>query len=385
MTHEPTVLSLFSGVGGLDLGLHRAGWRHVGFCESEPYRRSVLAHHWPGVPVFDDVATIDLSAWTGGLGAGSGAVGGGHGERSPDASRSELSGARVDLVAGGSPCQDLSVAGKRRGLAGARSGLFFEYARVVDAVRPRWFLFENVPGLFSSHGGRDFGIVLETMAELGYGMAWRVLDSRFFGVPQRRRRVFIVGAVADGDPRAAAERAGQVLAVGTRCPRHPATRGEARPDIAVASLSGPGTGGPDDNDGQAGRIVSYALNCKRGNRDDGESETFVTHALTSTGHDASEDGSGRGTPLIAGPLGGDNDGIGRSSEDDPNLVTRGGVRRLTPTECERLQAWPDGWTNPDGTTADSPRYAACGDGVTASVSEWIGRRMLAHVNVRRAA
>lgn len=145
---------------------------------------------------------------------------------------------RIDLLAGGFPCQDLSVAGRRAGLAGDRSGLFFEFARIAETLRPRWVLVENVPGLLSSNGGRDFGVVLGTLADLGYGVAWRTLDSRFFGVPQRRRRVFILGALADGDPRAAAERAGQVLAVGSRCQRHPATRGEARQDDPGSSVSG---------------------------------------------------------------------------------------------------------------------------------------------------
>jgi len=293
------------------------------------------------------------------------------------------------------------VAGQRRGLhAGERSSLFFEYARVAEALRPRWLLVENVPGLLSSQGGRDFGAVLGTLADIGYGLAWRVLDSRFFGVPQRRRRVFIVGAVADTDPRAAAERAGQVLAVGTRCARHPATRGEAGEDVAVASLSGLGTGGPDDNDGQGGRLVSYALNTKRGHRDDGESETFVAAPLmfgssrggpnslrpgfTGDGHIVAYGlNTNRGgnadvcleretTPPITnshGNPGGvlevnesytfdwqlqgsertwihDQPGNTRSLSTSKTLAVHSAasVRRLTPTECERLQGLPDGWT-----------------------------------------
>jgi DNA-cytosine methyltransferase len=105
--------------------------------------------------------------------------------------------ARVDLLCGGFPCQDVSVAGQRRGLAGSRSGLFHEFARIAGTLRPRWLLVENVPGLLSSNGGRDFGVVLGTLADLGYGLGWRVLDSRFFGVPQRRRRVFVVGALVE--------------------------------------------------------------------------------------------------------------------------------------------------------------------------------------------
>jgi DNA (cytosine-5)-methyltransferase 1 len=244
----------------------------------------------------------------------------------------------LGLLCGGFPCQDLSVAGKRKGLAGERSGLFHEFARIIEALRPRALLLENVPGLLSSNGGRDFGIVLGTLADLGYGVAWRIVDSRYFGVPQRRRRVFIVGVLADGDPRAAAERAGEILAVGTRCDRHPATRPEEGPDVAVASLSGLGSGGPDDNDGQAGRVIAVPL----------------SHGSNPNSNMA-----------------------GRRREDDENLTLNGaGVRRLTPTECERLQALPDGWTQLGG-TPDSRRYAALGDAVTASVAEWIGRRLLA--------
>ena len=291
--------SLFSGIGGLDLGLTRAGFSHSFFCESDPYRRSVLAHHWPGVPIYEDVSLVGESAGRATAdGAGAPTDGGGW-------------EAGTGLLCGGFPCQDVSVAGRRAGLAGERSSLFFEFARIAESLRPRFVLIENVPGLLSSNGGRDFGSVLGTMADIGYGLAWRILDSRYFGVSQRRRRVFILGADACGDPRGAAERCGQILAVGTRCERHSSTRGEARPDVAGASLSGLGSGGPDDNDAQAGR-----------------------DARTS------------------------------------------GVRRLTPVECERLQALPDGWTNPDGTTADSRRYAGIGDAVTANVSEWIGERLV---------
>jgi len=205
--------------------------RHVFLCESDRWRRGVLAARFPGIPVHEDVRDL----------ARGGTLGG------------------VDLLCGGFPCQDVSVAGRHAGLAGERSGLFFESARVANAFRSGRVLVENVPGLLSSNGGRDFGVVLGTLADVGYGLAWRILDSRHFGVPQRRRRVFIVGELADRDPRAAAERCGQVLAVGPRCPGHPATRRKARPDVAVASLSGLGTGGPDDNDGQGNRLIATAF------------------------------------------------------------------------------------------------------------------------------
>jgi DNA (cytosine-5)-methyltransferase 1 len=292
--------SLFSGIGGLDHGLARAGHQHVFFCESDAYRRDVLAARWPGVPVYDDVRTLGVDA------------GRGHGRSDADlrpggdCAQAEVP-EHVDLVCGGFPCQDLSVAGQRRGLAGARSGLFHEFARIIDALQPRWVLVENVPGLLSSNGGRDFGVVLGTLADLGYGVAWRILDSRFFGVPQRRRRVFIVGAKSVGDPRAAAERAGEVLAVGSRCPGHPPTGTETRQEPAVASLSGLGSGGPDDNDGQANRVIvaktmmSSKTSGWRGNDTD---ETFVVAAPLTKG---SATGEGVNPP-------------GRRKEDDVNIV-----------------------------------------------------------------
>lgn len=402
--------SLFSGIGGLDHGLARAGWEHAFFCESDEWRRGVLRAHWPGVPVHDDVRDLAQQDERGRRGhpEGAGLRAGAGGGAESDGERPERG---VDLLCGGFPCQDLSVAGQRRGLAGSRSSLFFEFARVADAFRPQWILVENVPGLLSSNGGRDFGIVVGTLADLGYGLAWRVLDSRFFGVPQRRRRVFIVGTRANGDPRAASERAGQVLAVGSRCDRHPATRREAREEPAVASLSGLGTGGPDDNDGQVGRLVARALTSPKPGRGGSyrldDQENIVAHTLKAQ-RGKGGGGIGPEETLVAAPLShGSNpnsNAAGRRREDDYNLVTSitlasdpisavelaqpsakrngdpgvissaaQGVRRLTPRECERLQALPDDWT---AYGPDSRRYAALGDAVTSSVAEWIGRRLI---------
>lgn len=369
--------SLFSGIGGMDYGLHRAGFTHLFFCESDEWRRSVLAKHWPGVPIYDDVRAVGKpEGGTPADGASAPVDDGGGQARAGVPVHSD---APLDLLVGGFPCQDLSVAGNRAGLAGSRSGLFFEFARIIDALQPRWVLIENVPGLLSSNGGRDFGIVLGTLADLGYGVAWRTLDSRFFGVPQRRRRVFILATVADGDPRGAAQRAGEVLAVGSRCTGHLEARGEARPDVAStlggsvgngrghdgnpfdrgghSSLSGLGSVGPDDNDAQAGRLIAMCLNAKKDNRDDGESETFVTgFHMTQDPISSAE---------LAPAMGSKSTGMG--------VGVGVGVRRLTPTECERLQALPDGWT---AHGPDSRRYRALGDAVTASVAQWIGERLL---------
>ena len=157
-----TVGSLFSGIGGFDLGLERAGWAVRWQVESNPFRRQELKRHWPQVELRNDIRTD-----TDGL-------------------------ERVDLICGGFPCQDLSVAGNRAGLAGERSGLFFQFARVVSELKPRWVLIENVPGLLSSNGGDDIRLVLETLNGLGYTVDIDIADSQHFGVPQRRRRVFLV-------------------------------------------------------------------------------------------------------------------------------------------------------------------------------------------------
>lgn len=208
----PTVGSLFSGVGGLDLGFTWAGFRHAFFAESDPYCRAVLAARWPGVPIYEDVRDV---------------------ARGYDLPH-------VDIVAGGFPCQDLSVAGKRRGLAGERSGLFWEAMRVVDALCPRAIVLENVEGLYTSNGGRDFGVVLDALAARGYVAAWRTLDAQFFGVPQRRRRVFVV-SVLDGD--IAAGRIGEIFAFPESSRRDSPTSDPAWPLTTRGIADGAAIGG----------------------------------------------------------------------------------------------------------------------------------------------
>ena len=169
-----TFVSLFAGVGGFDLGFEQAGHTCVGQVEIDKHAQSVLKKHWPDVPLHDDVTTA--TQW---------------------AKEIDLIG-KVDIVCGGFPCQDVSVAGKRAGIAGQRSGLFWDAIRFAQEVKAQTIILENVPGLLSSNNGRDFGVVLTALADAGYRhIEWRVLDSQFFGVPQRRRRVFIVGSVAD--------------------------------------------------------------------------------------------------------------------------------------------------------------------------------------------
>ena len=164
------VSSFFAGIGGFDLGLERAGMNVVFQCEINRFCQGVLKKHWPNVPLENDIGLIkpnDIPA--------------------------------SNVWCGGFPCQDVSLAnqGKRKGLLGERSGLFFTYAKLIKEKKPDWIIIENVPGLLNSHDGEDFKTVIETLDELGYGISWRVLDAKYFGTPQRRRRVYIVGSFGD--------------------------------------------------------------------------------------------------------------------------------------------------------------------------------------------
>ncbi|TCD74971.1 hypothetical protein MCC10002_0688 [Bifidobacterium longum subsp. longum] len=159
-------ISLFSGIEAATVAWEQLGWEPLAFSEIDPFPSAVLQHHYQNIPNLGDVTKIDWSPYVG----------------------------AADIVVGGSPCQSFSVAGKREGLAGA-SGLMFEYIRAVRELRPRWFVWENVPGAFSSEQGGAYRQLLSEMDALGYGLAWRVLDAQFFGVAQRRERVFLVGSL----------------------------------------------------------------------------------------------------------------------------------------------------------------------------------------------
>lgn len=177
-----TAVSLFAGVGGFELALQNNGVKVVASVEIDDAARGVLKHRFPDTKLFTDVQEVtgdDLIA-TGFI---------------PERG----------VIVGGFPCQDLSVAGKRKGLAGERSGLYWEIVRLAEETQAKWLILENVPGLLTSQKGRDMGIVIGTLVDCGYSVSWRVLDAQHFGVPQRRRRVFIVAG------RTSIERVGQVL------------------------------------------------------------------------------------------------------------------------------------------------------------------------------
>jgi DNA (cytosine-5)-methyltransferase 1 len=169
-----TAVSLFAGVGGFDLALERAGVKVVASVEWDKNAQNVLRKQFPNAQVFGDIQGVT-------------------GEQLIQSGFTPADG----IITGGFPCQDLSVAGKRAGLAGSRSGLFWEICRLLDETRTQTFILENVPGLLSSNNGRDMAVVIEALVERGYRIAWRVLDAQYFGVPQRRRRVFIVGCLGN--------------------------------------------------------------------------------------------------------------------------------------------------------------------------------------------
>jgi DNA (cytosine-5)-methyltransferase 1 len=205
----------------------------------------------------------------------------------------------IDLLAGGTPCQSFSIAGRRAGLDDARGNLTIEFARLAGRLRPLWVVWENVPGVLSIDRGRTFGTFLSMLVELGYGVAYRILNAQFFGVPQRRRRVFVVGCF--GNWRGAAA----VLLEQSCLSGHPPSRREARQDVApTLSARAHGGGGPGtDFDLDGGLItdtkdISYCLNAGGMRRQDFETVTMIAHSLCADGFDASEDGTGRGNPLI---------------------------------------------------------------------------------------
>jgi DNA (cytosine-5)-methyltransferase 1 len=221
MDNEPKVMppngktigSLFAGIGGFDLGFERAGFKTAWTCEIDKKAQAVLRFRFPDAAHHDDVCAV-----------------GAHNL------------APVDVVTFGSPCQDLSVAGKRAGLAGERSGLFHEAARVIRELRaahgkPDFAIWENVPGAFSSNDGRDFAAVIDAMVNVGArDVAWRVLDSRFFGVAQRRRRVFLVADFGG-------ERAAEVLALAEGVRGYSPKGRKARQGAATPVGEGAGSGG----------------------------------------------------------------------------------------------------------------------------------------------
>ncbi|MDD3798407.1 MAG: DNA cytosine methyltransferase [Novosphingobium sp.] len=411
-------LSVCAGIEAATVAWHPLGWEPAAFSEIEAFPRAVLAHQFPNVPLHGDFTTIGADDY-----------------------------GPIDLLVGGTPCQSFSIAGLRGGLADDRGNLALEFLCLADRKRPRWIVWENVPGVLSatSHVAPDicapdidldagngpedgeeivvtdcyeadedhaFACFMAGLQELGYGAAYRILDAQYAGVPQRRRRVFVAGYLGDW------RRAAAVLFERHSLSGHPAPRQEAgkvSPTIPSRSLGGGGLGTDFDCDG--GLIqqswpaeIAPTLNAHFGDKMGLENQHinsgcghFVSHALRGEGFDASEDGTGRGTPIVPGAFhckGTEvqftTDGVNpplRSMSHNTSHQNAGGhaavaydlrgqsVRRLTPTECERLQGFPDDWTlipyrgKPADQCPDGPRYKALGNSMAVPVMRWIGERI----------
>ena len=369
--------SLFSGIGGFDLGFERTGIQCAWQVERDPHCLKLLERRFTNAKRYDDVRTV-----------------GKHNLES------------VDILCGGFPCQDVSIAGRRAGLTGERSGLWFEFARIIDELEPRWVVIENVPGLLSSNRGRDFAVIVQWLVKRGYGVCWRVLDAQYFGVAQRRRRVFIVASFGNG-------RAAEVLFEREGVSRGSAPRREAGKEIAGTLGERAETGW----DNQRFRIhdangIAPTLSQSDGKGGQRTINIAITKTLTQN-YGKQPDNSNSSTPGnfvidVAAPI---VSRIGKGAFTDPvndniiafawqqgatekgreRIVRTGnyagsvsanrvdavsspsiGVRRLTPTECERLQGFPDGWTD---WQSDSTRYRQLGNAVAVPVAEWIANRI----------
>jgi DNA (cytosine-5)-methyltransferase 1 len=377
------------------------GWKPVAFSEIEAFPSAILKHHFsqPNYPY--DVPNLgsltEYTSWP-------------------------LEPGAIDLLVGGTPCQSFSVAGLRKGLTDPRGNLALTFLGLADKLKPRWIVWENVPGVLSSAGGRDFGSFLGALVELGYGFAYRVLDAQHFGVPQRRRRVFVVACL--GDWRAAAEvlslREGLrgYLETGNKKRKSPTADAGASVE-AGGSIGGidyeHNAHGPNDVTGPLLKVsptggahplpaIAFRKSKRACSTTDNESLVLADSANTLNNFDL---GDTRTThvahPVV--PLDGMNllSRLGECGEShsmqnfehgDPSFTLRKGgqqhgvltpmaVRRLTPVECERLQGFPDNWSRiswkgkPESECPDGPRYKACGNSMAVPCMFWIGERIAA--------
>lgn len=388
MGTDVTFGSLFAGVGGFDLGMEAAGWRCGWQVEWDKDCQQVLARHWPDVPRWSDVSTVS-------------------GADLPP----------VDCVTFGSPCQDLSKAGKGAGLAGERSGLFHQAVRIIKEMRdatgdrfPRWAIWENVPGAFTSNKGADFQTVLEEMADIGaYLLEWHILDARWFGVPQRRRRLFVVACFDSGTVGVCPE---PLLPVPTRSGWHPPQGAAARETVTGDVAYGVGGYGDD----VAGPLGCNAQGGHRGDLDSAGAYVTVpaepdsTFRMLAFGKYADDDTASAlkqrdykdATDLIVTKVfvkgkraqSVDDYETWREDETSPTInvfdmgdsrttvaITQNAamrVRRLTPLEAERLMGWPDDhtrWRADGKQQSDTARYRQIGNGVASPVAAWIGKHI----------
>lgn len=402
-------ISLFSGIEAASVAWEPLGLEPVAFCEIDEFPSAVLAHHYPDVPNLGDITKVDWKEVI------------------------EEHGA-VDLIVGGSPCQSFSVAGGRESLRG-ESRLMFEYVRALDEIRPRWFLWENVPGVLNTRDNA-FAQLLGEVQKLGYGsLAWRVLDAQFFGVAQRRRRVFLVGRLGEGGSAAAVLFEPESLrgdnpssrekrkALARAAGRGAASEGEgslnawdvqskrvfSENGVAPTLSSGTNEGAniqpsvlqhadtiafkysagaaartmPTYNDGTCNTLtadyhapaVAFAQNTRNEVRLQG-GDGSVSGPIA-----ASDSAKGQGVPFVMTNYG--NEIAGTLTADALAVTVHDGsrwvVRRLTPVECERLQGFPDHYTDipyrGKEHPPDTPRYKALGNSMAVPTMRWLGDRL----------
>jgi DNA (cytosine-5)-methyltransferase 1 len=306
--------SVCSGVEAATVAWHSLGWQPQWFSEIEKFPSAVLKHHYPAVPNHGDMTKF--KEWN---------------DDRP-----------IDVLVGGTPCQSFSVAGLRKGLDDPRGNLMLTYLAIAERYAPKWIVWENVPGVLSSNRGRDFGTFLGALGECGYGFAYRVLDAQYFGVAQRRRRVFVVGYLGDW------RRAAAVLFERESLRGYPAPSREARERVAGTIAAGSFVGGMGGRpEGAAG---NHFITARMRGFGDYSSDGTASTVKARDYKDATESDSAR--PLL--------------------------VRRLTPIECERLQGFPDNYTDirlNDKQTPDGPRYKAMGNSMAVPVMNWIGKRI----------
>ena len=350
-------LSVCSGIEAASVAWEPIGFKALAYSEIESFPSSVLKHHFPLVPNLGDMTKF--KEWK---------------IEQP-----------VDILVGGTPCQSFSIAGLRRGIEDPRGNLMLTYGAIAGYFKPTWVVWENVPGVLSSNRGRDFGTFLGMLGELGYGFAYRILDAQFYGVAQRRRRVFVVGHLGDW------RRAASVLFEPESLCWYPKPSRKKREEIAGSAAF---CFEPRSPDGYARVIgnISPTLNRMGG----GQREPCIAFPAQMSGTQVaktknlspalcarnqtaiafepgimSRDG-GHVYQEIAGTL--------RKEPGDNMMAVQSGqeVRRLTPRECERLQGFPDDWTlvpfrgKP---AADGPRYKAIGNSMAVPVMHWIGERI----------
>lgn len=387
-------VSVCSGIEAATVAWHNLGWTPVGFSEIEPFPSAVLAHQYPNVPNYGDMTKH--AAWP-------------------------IEPGSIDVLVGGTPCQSFSVAGLRAGLADPRGGLMLTYLEIARRLRPRWVVWENVPGVLSSGGGRDFGSFLGALGELGYGWAYRVLDAQWCrthrhprAVPQRRRRVFVVGCLIErcaGDWASAAK----VLFERESVCRDSSTRREKGQGAAADAEGGAGAGCITSHDvapclettchdysradgfTMVGQPVGYRWqNDRDGLVQDGTAPACRASAGSSGFHEMNH-------PVVVQPFtkskraqsvmddeswvdGKVNPTLSLFDQGDTRATTVAvsqsmTVRRLTPRECERLQGFPDDWTlipwrgKAADQCPDGPRYKALGNSMAVNCMEWIGERI----------